>query len=196
MALIFLILGFIASIVLIYFFYSLVSTQSLSDQSQSRPTLSNLSFTLIRQRFTGLGWVGVVLVFLAPLATAIIVSANLKAIAEATFFDTPIPDFTLLYLSLGFLGLIGFVFIIIGREFYSLVPANGSLETEANRPAPHPAPHHPATHKHTPDHSPHKPAHPQPPLPQNPTPLPEAEPVPRPEFVTTMKDDVPPSTKL
>lgn len=196
MALIFLILGFIASIVLIYFFYSLVSTQSLSGQSQSRPTLSNLSFTLIRQRFTGLGWVGVVLVFLAPLATAIIVSANLKAIAEATFFDTPIRDFTLLYLSLGFLGLIGFVFIIIGREFYSLVPANGSLETEANRPAPHPAPHHPATHKHTPDHSPHKPAHPQPPLPQNPTPLPEAEPVPRPEFVTTMKDDVPPSTKL
>lgn len=196
MALIFLILGFIASIVLIYFFYSLVSTQSLSGQSQSRPTLSNLSFTLIRQRFTGLGWVGVVLVFLAPLATAIIVSANLKAIAEATFFDTPIPDFTLLYLSLCFLGLIGFVFIIIGREFYSLVPANGSLETEANRPAPHPAPHHPATHKHTPDHSPHKPAHPQPPLPQNPTPLPEAEPVPRPEFVTTMKDDVPPSTKL
>lgn len=196
MALIFLILGFIASIVLIYFFYSLVSIQSLSGQSQSRPTLSNLSFTLIRQRFTGLGWIGVVLVFLAPLATAIIVSANLKAIAEATFFDTPIPDFTLLYLSLGFLGLIGFVFIIIGREFYSLVPANGSLETEANRPAPHPAPHHPATHKHTPDHSPHKPAHPQPPLPQNPTPLPEAEPVPRPEFVTTMKDDVPPSTKL
>ena len=196
MALIFLILGFIASIVLIYFFYSLVSTQSLSGQSQSRPTLSNLSFTLIRQRFTGLGWIGVVLVFLAPLATAIIVSANLKAIAEATFFDTPIPDFTLLYLSLGFLGLIGFVFIIIGREFYSLVPANGSLETEANRPAPHPAPHHPATHKHTPDHSPHKPAHPQPPLPQNPTPLPEAEPVPRPEFVTTMKDDIPPSTKL
>ncbi|MBH9987387.1 hypothetical protein H3S84_03775 [Bartonella sp. W8098] len=196
MALIFLILGFIASIVLIYFFYSLVSTQSLSGQSQSRPTLSNLSFTLIRQRFTGLGWVGVVLVFLAPLATAIIVSANLKAIAEATFFDTPIRDFTLLYLSLGFLGLIGFVFIIIGREFYSLVPANGSLETEANRPAPHPAPHHPATHKHTPDHSPNKPAHPQPPLPQNPTPLPEAEPVPRPEFVTTMKDDVPPSTKL
>ena len=196
MALIFLILGFISSIVLIYFFYSLVSTQSLYGQSQSRPTLSNLSFTLIRQRFTGLGWVGVVLVFLAPLATAIIVSANLKAIAEATFFDTPIPDFTLLYLSLGFLGLIGFVFIIIGREFYSLVPANGSLETEANRPAPHPAPHHPATHKHTPDHSPHKPAHPQPPLPQNPTPLPEAEPVPRHEFVTTMKDDVPPSTKL
>ena len=196
MALIFLILGFIASIVLIYFFYSLVSTQSLSGQSQSRPTLSNLSFTLIRQRFTGLGWIGVVLVFLAPLATAIIVSANLKAIAEATFFDTPIPDFTLLYLSLGFLGLIGFVFIIIGREFYSLVPANGSLETEANRPAPHPAPHHPAPHKHAPDHSPHKPAHPQPPLPQNPAPLPEAEPVPRPEFVTTMKDDVPPSTKL
>ena len=196
MALIFLILGFIASIVLIYFFYSLVSTQSLSDQSQSRPTLSNLSFTLIRQRFTGLGWVGVVLVFLAPLATAIIVSANLKAIAEATFFDTPIPDFTLLYLSLGFLGLIGFVFIIIGREFYSFVPANGSLETEANRPAPHPAPHHPAPHKHAPDHSAHKPAHPQPPLPQNPAPLPEAEPVPRPEFVTTMKDDVPPSTKL
>lgn len=196
MALIFLILGFIASIVIIYFFYSLVSTQSLSGQSQSRPTLSNLSFTLIRQRFTGLGWVGVVLVFLAPLATAIIVSANLKAIAEATFFDTPIPDFTLLYLSLCFFGLIGFVFIIIGREFYSLVPANGSLETEANRPAPHPAPHHPATHKHTLDHSPHKPAHPQPPLPQNPTPLPEAEPVPRPEFVTTMKDDVPPSTKL
>ena len=196
MALIFLILGFIASIVLIYFFYSLVSTQSLSGQSQSRPTLSNLSFTLIRQRFTGLGWIGVVLVFLAPLATAIIVSANLKAIAEATFFDTPIPDFTLLYLSLGFLGLIGFVFIIIGREFYSLVPANGSLETEANRPAPRPAPRHPAPHKHTPDHSPHKPAHPQPPLPQNPTPLPEAEPVPRPEFVTTMKDDVPPSTKL
>ena len=196
MALIFLILGFIASIVLIYFFYSLVSTQSLSGQSQSRPTLSNLSFTLIRQRFTGLGWVGVVLVFLAPLATAIIVSANLKAIAEATFFDTPIPDFTLLYLSLGFLGLIGFVFIIIGREFYSLVPANGSLETEANKPAPRPVPHHPAPHKHTPDHSPHKPAHPQPPLPQNPTPLPEAEPVPRPEFVTTMKDDVPPSTKL
>lgn len=196
MALIFLILGFIASIVLIYFFYSLVSTQSLSGQSQSRPTLSNLSFTLIRQRFTGLGWIGVVLVFLAPLATAIIVSANLKAIAEATFFDTPIPDFTLLYLSLGFLGLIGFVFIIIGREFYSLVPANGSLETEANRPAPRPAPRHPAPHKHTPDHSPHKPAHPQPPLPQNPTPLPEAEPVPRSEFVTTMKDDVPPSTKL
>ena len=196
MALIFLILGFIASIVLIYFFYSLVGTQSLYGQSQSRPTLSNLSFTLIRQRFTGLGWIGVVLVFLAPLATAIIVSANLKAIAEATFFDTPIPDFTLLYLSLGFLGLIGFVFIIIGREFYSLVPANGSLETEANRPAPRPAPHHPAPHKHTPDHSPHKPAHPQPPLPQNPTPLPEAEPVPRPEFVTTMKDDVPPSTKL
>ena len=196
MALIFLILGFIASIVLIYFFYSLVSTQSLSGQSQSRPTLSNLSFTLIRQRFTGLGWVGVVLVFLAPLATAIIVSANLKAIAEATFFDTPIPDFTLLYLSLGFLGLIGFVFIIIGREFYSLVPANGNLKTEANKPAPRPVPHHPAPHKHTPDHSPHKPAHPQPPLPQNPTPLPEAEPVPRPEFVTTMKDDVPPSTKL
>lgn len=191
MALIFLILGFISSIVLIYFFYSLVSTQSLSDQSQSRPTLSNLSFTLIRQRFTGLGWVGVVLVFLAPLATAIIVSANLKAIAEATFFDTPIPDFTLLYLSLGFLGLIGFVFIIIGREFYSFVPANGSLETEANRPA-----HHPAPHKHAPDHSAHKPAHPQPTLPQNPAPLPEAEPVPRPEFVTTMKDDVPPSTKL
>ncbi|OLY46046.1 hypothetical protein PEB0150_010370 [Bartonella apis] len=191
MALIFLILGFIASIVLIYFFYSLVSTQSLSGQSQSRPTLSNLSFTLIRQRFTGLGWIGVVLVFLAPLATAIIVSANLKAIAEATFFDTPIPDFTLLYLSLGFLGLIGFVFIIIGREFYSLVPANGSLEAETDRPAPQPAPH-----KHAPDHSPHKPAHPQPPLPQNPARLPEAEPVPRPEFVTTMKDDVPPSTKL
>ena len=199
MALIFLILGFIASIVLIYFFYSLVSAQPLSRQNHSRPALSNLSFTLIRQRFTGLGWVGVVLVFLAPVATAIIVSANLKAIAEATFFDTPIPDFTLLYLSLGFLGLIGFVFIIIGREFYSFSPLNASPEGDGNRHEPHPAPHHPAPHhtpphKVTPDHSPLKPAHPQPPLPENPAPLPEAEPVPRPEFVTTMKDDIPPTT--
>lgn len=180
MALVFLIIGFIALIVLVYLFYNLVTS--------SNPLKTDLngyavSLTLVRQRFTGLGWVGVVLIFLSPLATAFIVSVNLNAIARATFFDSPIPDFTPLYLALGFLGLIGFVFIIIGREFYAFTSVKGAAPNFSETSKPHPA-------------SQPVPA-PQPvpgPTPRHPTP--EAEPVPRPQFVTTMKDDIVPPTKL
>lgn len=173
MDLVFLIIGFIALIVLVYLFYTLATSSNPLRTNLDRYALS---LTLVRQRFTGLGWVGVVLLFLSPLATAVIVSANLRAIARATFFDTPIPDFTWLYLAFGFLGLIGFVFIIIGREFYAFTPVNQTVQplpenprAPAAKPAPEPAPYQP---------------------------IPEAEPVPRPQFVTTMKDDIPSTTKL
>lgn len=180
MDLVFLVMGFIALIVLVYLFYNLAASESPLKTNLDRYAVS---LTLVRQRFTGLGWVGVVLIFLSPLATAFIVSINLNAIARATFFDSPIPDFTSLYLALGFLGLIGFVFIIIGREFYAFTSANQTVEPLSEKPQPVPAAKPAPAPQPVPEPAPHDPT-------------PEAEPVPRPQFVTTMKDDIVPPTKL
>lgn len=176
MNLVFLLIGFIALIVLIYLFYNLANSLNPFNGNYGSHAIG---LTLVRQRFTGLGWVGVVLIFLSPIATAFIVSANLRAVAQATFFDTPIPDFMPLYLALGFLGLIGFVFIIIGREFYAFCPVNSVVPPLPEKPAPRPSSQPVPAPQPAPSH-----------------PAPEAEPVPRPQFVTTMKDDIPPTTKL
>ncbi|WP_297322361.1 hypothetical protein [uncultured Bartonella sp.] len=178
MTLIFLVLGFIALIVLVYLFYNLSTAATPFNANFNR---NGVSLTLVRQSFTGLGWIGVVLIFLSPLAIAFIASANLRAIARATFFDTPIPDFTPLYLALGFLGLIGFVFIIIGREFYVITPVRDAAPAFLEKPKPYSAP---------------QPASDFAPKPTPPRQAPDAEPVPRPQFVTTMKDDGVPPTKL
>ena len=137
------------------------------------------------------------MVLLSPVAGAFIITGSSEAIAQALFFDRHIPDFTWIYMILGFLLFIGLIFIIIGREFYCFAPADiitqSSPDTHSpdNQPLPT-APHNPAPAKH--------PAPPQevPPsfIPENPSPIPEPEPVPQKEFVTTMKDDVPPTNKL
>ena len=156
-----------------------------------------LTGTLIRQRFTLLGRVGVTMVLLAPVAGSFIITVSSEAITQALFFDRHIPDFTWIYMILGFLLFIGLIFIIIGREFYCFAPADtitqSSPDTHSpdNKPLPT-APHNPAPAKHP------APLPEVPPsfIPENPSPTPEPEPVPQKEFVTTMKDDVPPTNKL
>lgn len=184
MTLIFLVLGFIALIVLVYLFYNLTTTATPLNANFNS---YGLPLTFVRQRFTGLGWIGVVLIFLSPLAIAFIASANLRAIARATFFDTPIPDFTPLYLALGFLSLIGFVFIIIGREFYAVTPVRDAAPASPETPNPHSAPQPVPTPRPAPDFAP---------KPTPPHRTPDSEPIPRRQFVTTMTDDAGTPTKL
>lgn len=156
-----------------------------------------LTGTLIRQRFTLLGRVGVTMVLLAPVAGSFIITVSSEAITQALFFDRHIPDFTWIYMILGFLLFIGLIFIIIGREFYCFAsadttkPSSPDTHSPDNKPLPT-APHNPAPAKHP------APLPEVPPsfIPENPSPAPEAEPVPQREFVTTMKDDVPPTNKL
>jgi len=155
-----------------------------------------LTGTLIRQRFTLLGRVGVTMVLLSPVAGAFIITARSETIAQALFFDRHIPDFTWIYMILGFLLFTGLIFIIIGREFYcfaseeTITPSSPDTKPD-NQPLPT-APHNPAPAKHP------APLPTVPPsfIPENPSPTPEAEPTPQREFVTTMKDDVPPTNKL
>ena len=155
-----------------------------------------LTGTLIRQRFTLLGRVGVTMVLLSPVAGAFIITGSSEAIAQAVFFDRHIPDFTWIYMILGFLLFIGLIFIIIGREFYCFAPEETVTPSSPdaqpdNQPLPT-APHNPAPAKHP------APLPEVPPsfIPENPSPTPEPEPVPHKEFVTTMKDDLPPTNKL
>ena len=173
-------------------------TRSPSQKPNRRKVeMYKLTGTLIRQRFTLLGRVGVTMVLLSPVAGAFIITGSSEAIAQALFFDRHIPDFTWIYMILGFLLFIGLIFIIIGREFYCFAPADtitqSSPDTHSpdNKPLPT-APHNPAPAKHP------APLPEVPPsfIPENPSPTPEPEPVPQKEFVTTMKDDVPPTNKL
>ena len=155
-----------------------------------------LTRTLIRQRFTLLGRVGVTMVLLAPVAGSFITTVSSEAITQALFSDRHIPDFTWIYMILGFLLFIGLIFIIIGREFYCFAPEEtvtpSSPDTNPdNQPLPT-APHNPAPAKHPAPLPEVPPAF----IPENPSPTPELELAPQREFVTTMKDDEPPTNKL
>ena len=181
---------------LVYFLFTFFTKSTSKKQKRRKVEMYNLTGTLIRQRFTLLGRVGVTMVLLSPVAGAFIITGSSEAIAQALFFDRHIPDFTWIYMILGFLLFIGLIFIIIGREFYCFAPADTvtppSPDTKPdNKPLPT-EPHNPAPAKHP------APLPEVPPsfIPENPSPTPEPEPVPQKEFVTTMKDDVPPTNKL
>ena len=95
-----------------------------------------LTGTLIRQRFTLLGRVGVTMVLLAPVAGSFIITVSSEAITQALFFDRHIPDFTWIYMILGFLLFIGLIFIIIGREFYCFASADTTKTSSPDTHSP------------------------------------------------------------
>ena len=169
----------------------------MKKHNRHKVEMYKLTGTLIRQKFTVLGGIGVIMVLLAPVAGSFVITGSSEALAEALFFDRHIPDFTWIYMILGFLLFTGLIFIIIGREFYcfaqeeTITPSSPDTHLPDNKPLPT-APRNPAPAQHP------APLPEVPPsfIPENPSPTPEAEPVPQREFVTTMKDDLPPTNKL
>ena len=182
---------------LVYFLFTYFTKSPSQNPNRRKVEMYKLTGTLIRQRFTLLGRVGVTMVLLSPVAGAFIITGRSETIAQALFFDRHIPDFTWIYMILGFLLFTGLIFIIIGREFYcfapeeTVTPSSPDKHFPQNEPSPT-APRNPAPAKHP------APLPEVPPsfIPENPSPTPEAEPVPHKEFVTTMKDDLPPTNKL
>ena len=182
---------------LIYLLYIFLTRSPSKKHNRYKVEMYKLTGTLIRQKFTVLGGIGVIMVLLAPVAGSFVITNSSEALAEALFFDRHIPDFTWIYMILGFLLFTGLIFIIIGREFYcfasadTIIPSSPDTHSPDNKPLPT-APRNPAPAQHP------APLPEVPPsfIPENPPPTPEAEPVPQREFVTTMKDDLPPTNKL
>lgn len=81
---------------------------------QSAP--QNETSLVLKQRFNGLGWVGVVLFFLSPIISGFFFAAQMNAINKNYY---SVPDYSITYAILGFATLLSFILIIIGREFYS-----------------------------------------------------------------------------
>ena len=176
------------SFCLLYIFLTRSPSQN---PNRRKVEMYKLTGTLIRQRFTLLGRVGVTMVLLSPVAGAFIITARSEAITQALFFDRHIPDFTWIYMILGFLLFTGLIFIIIGREFYCFAPEETVTPSSPDKHFPHNEPSPTAPRNPAP-----RPTVPPSFIPENPSPTPEAEPVPHKEFVTTMKDDLPPTNKL
>lgn len=73
-----------------------------------------------KQKFNAIGWIGVVLMFICPLITGGVISSHMNSLSLSMRYGYEPANYALIYLALGFAGILAFIFVIIGREFYSV----------------------------------------------------------------------------
>ena len=73
-----------------------------------------------KQKFNAIGWIGVVLMFICPLITGGVISSHMNSLSLSMRYGYEPANYALIYLVLGFAGILAFIFVIIGREFYSV----------------------------------------------------------------------------
>lgn len=73
-----------------------------------------------KQKFNAIGWIGVVLMFICPLITGGVISSHMNSLSLSMRYGYEPANYALIYLALGFAGILAFIFVIIGREFHSV----------------------------------------------------------------------------
>lgn len=129
--------GFIILLGIIFAIYSLVSSpatvkskiSSLGASTQTNATEPSKSAGMqiptglrivMKQKFNAIGWVGVVLMFICPIMTGIVMNIHFSFLSRSMRYGYDQTNFGFLYLALGFASILAFIFVIIGRDFYSV----------------------------------------------------------------------------
>lgn len=129
--------GFIILLGIIFAIYSLVSSpatvkskiSSLGAATQTNVTEPSKSAGMqiptglrivMKQKFNAIGWVGVVLMFICPIMTGIVMNIHFSFLSRPMRYGYDQTNFGFLYLALGFASILAFIFVIIGRDFYSV----------------------------------------------------------------------------
>lgn len=129
--------GFVILLVIIVVIYSMfnspakvrsedsamgASTQTNVTEPSTLPITQNLAGLRIvtKQKFNAIGWIGVVLMFICPLITGGVISSHINSLSVSMRYGYEPTNYGLIYLALGFAGILAFIFVIIGREFHSV----------------------------------------------------------------------------
>ncbi|WP_422539001.1 hypothetical protein [Bartonella apihabitans] len=98
------------------------STQTnIAELSKSAVTQIPVDLRIVtKQKFNAIGWIGIVLLFICPLITGIVISNDINSFSRSMRYGYAPANYGLIYLALGFAGILAFIFVIIGREFYSV----------------------------------------------------------------------------
>ena len=98
------------------------STQTnIAELSKSAITQIPVDLRIVtKQKFNAIGWIGIVLLFICPLITGIVISNDINSFSRSMRYGYDPANYGLIYLALGFAGILAFIFVIIGREFYSV----------------------------------------------------------------------------
>lgn len=129
--------GFVILLGIIFAIYSLVSSpatvksniSSLGASTQTNATEPSKSAGMqipsglrivMKQKFNVIGWVGIVLSFVCPLITGGVISSHINSLSRPMRYGYDPTNYGLIYLALGFASILAFIFVIIGRDFYSV----------------------------------------------------------------------------
>ena len=129
--------GFVILLGIIFAIYSLVSSpatvkskiSSLGAATQTNVTEPSKSAGMqiptglrivMKQKFNVIGWVGIVLSFICPLITGGVISSHINSLSRSMRYGYDPANYGLIYLALGFASILAFIFVIIGRDFYSV----------------------------------------------------------------------------
>ena len=129
--------GFVILLGIIFAIYSLVSSpatvkskiSSLGAATQTNATEPSKSAGMqiptglrivMKQKFNVIGWVGIVLMFICPLITGGVISSHINSLSRSMRYGYDPANYGLIYLALGFASILAFIFVIIGRDFYSV----------------------------------------------------------------------------
>lgn len=98
------------------------STQTnITEPSRSAITQIPVGLRIVmKQKFNAIGWVGIVLMFICPLITGIVMRIHFNFLSRSMRYGYDPTNFGFLYLALGFASILAFIFVIIGRDFYSV----------------------------------------------------------------------------
>lgn len=98
------------------------STQTnIAELSKSAVTQIPVDLRIVtKQKFNAIGWVGVVLMFICPIMTGIVMNIHFSFLSRPMRYGYDQTNFGFLYLALGFASILAFIFVIIGRDFYSV----------------------------------------------------------------------------
>ena len=129
--------GFVILLVIIVVIYSMfnspaavrsedptmgASTPTNATEPSTSAITQNLAGSRIvtKQKFNAIGWIGVVLMFICPLITGGVISSHMNSLSLSMRYGYEPANYALIYLALGFAGILAFIFVIIGREFHSV----------------------------------------------------------------------------
>lgn len=97
------------------------SQTPVTESSTSAITQNPVGLRVVtKQKFNAIGWIGVVLMFICPLITGGVISSHMNSLSLSMRYGYEPANYALIYLALGFAGILAFIFVIIGREFHSV----------------------------------------------------------------------------
>lgn len=129
--------GFVVLLVIIVVIYSMFNSPAAvksKDSAMGASTPTNVTEpstsaitqnpaglrVVTKQKFNAIGWIGVVLMFICPLITGGVISSHMNSLSLSMRYGYEPANYALIYLALGFAGILAFIFVIIGREFHSV----------------------------------------------------------------------------